>query len=287
MLNLKIPKTPFHYLIFAFLCKCFIIFGIEKQTVMKKIILFILSVVISVSLQSQPLHWSMGLEAGCVTNVAKFAGGDKEANALFTSELYHSGHLAFNVRYRINKWLSLQNGYRFTQLGFSYALARNYSLLKPENRLAKLNTSTCISQVPVMAIINTPADCHKLRWIFGAGVAATAIDSKWESDSKDEIKTAEGVNTSNTYMTEHSQLLHGVSGSITWLIGIEKILKKGNMIDFKFQANPGLDDIAESTVTYIVNDQSYTHRFTNKGSYVSFSFAYYFQPIGSRKRDIR
>src|SRR5205085_8392825 len=142
-----------------------------------------------------------------------------EANALFTNEPFQSVRLAVNARYRINSWMSLQSGFNFTEFGFTYALAENYSLLKPENRLAKLNTSTCISQVPALVIINTPVDCHQLRWIFGAGVMAAGIDDKWESETNTEIKTTENAKTTNTYMSEHSRSLHGATGSIMWLIG--------------------------------------------------------------------
>ncbi len=67
------------------------------------------------------------------------------------------------------------------------------------------------------------------------------------------------------------------------MIGMEKLLRKGNSLSFTFQGNQGLSTISESTVTYTVANKDYTHTFINRGSLVALSLAYNFSPFGTKE----
>ena len=249
---------------------------------MKKYVSFLVLLAMSYTIQAQS-KWNVGIQTGCVTNVAKYESGNEEAHALFSNNPYKSAQLGVIFRYKLSSKFSLQSGFNFTEFGFSYGMAKNYSLLKPEKRYTDLSSSTCISSIPAMFVMNTPVNCNNMRFIFGAGFAVRGIDSEWESDSQEEITASEGANAKTTYMTETSKTVNPVSAAVTWMLGMEKVLPRGNTLSFTFQGNQGLSTIAESTVNYTAGDQNYSHTFINRGSYATFAIAYNFMSFGSRK----
>ena len=228
-------------------------------------------------------NWNVGISTGCVTNIAKYSSGNETANALFSNNPSKSIHLAVNFKYKISEKISLQSGFNFTEFGFTYGIAKDYSLLKPFERGDNLSASTCISSIPVLALINTPVNCNNIRFVFGLGATIRGIDSKWDQKDKEEIPADEGGNSKVTYLSAETKTVAALSPAITWQIGIEKVLRKGNTISFVYTGNQGLTTIAESTVQYTASNKNYEHKFINRGSYVSFSIAYSFMPFGSRK----
>ncbi len=249
---------------------------------MKKLFTFILLLLATGSINAQS-RWNVGIQTGCVTNLSRFESGNEEANALFSNNPYKSALLGVNFRYKISEKFAFQSGFHFTEFGFDYGMAKNYSLLKPEKRNSDINTSTCISSIPAMVIMSTPVNCNNVRFIFGAGVSIRGIDTKWKSESEAEITPSEGANAKTTYMTAESKTVNAISPAGTWLIGIEKMLAKGNSFVFSFQGTQGFSTIAESTVHYTASNQDYTHTFINRGSYATMSFAYNFTTFGTRK----
>lgn len=250
---------------------------------MKKLYALLCIVICSTVVLNAQSKWNVGVETGCVTNIAKFDSGDETANALFNSSPHHSIRLAVNFRYKISEKFSIQTGLDFTEFGFDYGLSKDYSLLKPFERSDDISAATCISSIPVMAIINTPINCTNKRFIFGLGVVARGIDQSWESTKIDEISIDESGNNEVTYMTANTGTTSTLSGAVTWMIGMEKMLKSGNSLTFTYKGTQGLGTIAKSTVNYTVNDQNYEHTFINRGSFVSFSIGYNFMPFGTHK----
>lgn len=249
---------------------------------MKKYLLslFILFSVITLNAQSR---WNIGVQTGCATNVSKFESGDEEANALFNNNNFKSISLGVIFKYKISPKFSFQSGFTFTEFGFSYGIAKDYSLLKPRMMEDDIKSSTCISSIPALIVLNTPVNCRNTRFIFGAGFSVRGSDEKWESTGNEEIVASEAANSKNTTMYAETKATSGISAAATWMIGCEKVLKRGNTMSFTFQGNQGLSTIAESTVNYTASDKQYTHTFINRGSYVTFAFAYNFAPFGTRK----
>lgn len=249
---------------------------------MRKLIVVIALSAIAVGANAQS-RWSVGVQTGCMTNVAKFSSGDEEANALFSNNHFKSAQVGVNFRYSISDRFSFQSGFQFTEIGFSYSMAKDYSLVdfqRPEN---DLRSSTCITSIPAMMVMQTPFNCLNSRFIFGLGGSVKFMDNKWDTEKQSEVTAEEGNNTGITYLTHESRTKAGVSPSINWMIGIEKVLLKGNILRFSFQASQGLTTVAESDVNYMASNKNYHHTFINRGSTASFSLGYFFQPIGSRR----
>jgi len=249
---------------------------------MKKYVLLaaFTSLIFAASAQSR---WNIGVHTGCITNISKFESGDEEANALFNNNQYHSFSLGVDFRYRISPKFSLVSGLSFTEFGFSYGMAKDYSLLEPRMNDEDITASTCITSLPAILVMNTPTNCRNNRFIFGAGFVVRGIDEQWENTNTHEVTAYEASNSKSTMMTSQTNSSSGVSPAATWLIGMEKVLKKGNTLSFTFQGTQGFTTIAESTVNYTASNKNYTHTFINRGSFVSFAFAYNFSPFGTRK----
>ena len=228
-------------------------------------------------------RWSVGLQIGAVGNHSKYSSGMSDASALFNNNVFGTGQIGIYFRYRMTERFSFQTGYDFSEFGFSYALAKDYNLLNPHEHYAELQTGTCISRLPALIIYNSKLNCRNMRFILGAGLTFTTIDNNWLSESSTRV-TSEGVeNLVPTDMTQQTHSTTSASSSFTWLIGVEKVFKRGNMLALTFQANYGFNDIAESTVSYTANNKNYTHTFTNNGSWAGVGLCYYFLPMGSRK----
>jgi hypothetical protein len=227
--------------------------------------------------------WNIGISSGCVTNVSKYDNGEETANALFTNNPSKSANLAVNLRKKISEKFSLQTGLNVTQIGFSYALAKDYSLLKPWDRNDDISASTGMLSLPVMAVLNTPKNCSNVRFVFGAGVAIRGINNNWNQNSIEKITPDEGGNTLPTEMTSVTKTTSSISPAITWQIGMERMLKKGNSIGVMLYGNQGLTTIAESTVRYTASNKNYEHTFINRGSFVNIALAYNFAIFGTKK----
>jgi hypothetical protein len=249
---------------------------------MKNIYLLMFALAVTAGTASAQSRWSVGIQTGFVGNMAKYSGGDEQAGALFTNEPYKTMSMGVNFRYRICDHFSFQSGFDFSEFGFTYTMAQNYSLLKPDEQYAEINTSTCMSSIPAMLVFNTRLNCMSARFVTGMGMAVRGIDQKWESDHEKTITPTEGRNADETYLTEQSQSKGCTSGSILWMVGIEKVFARGNFMRFSFDGQYGLSNIAQSTVSYTENDKDYTHTFVNRGSTAAFTFAYFFNPIGTR-----
>ncbi len=238
------------------------------------------AITLSTNAQSK---WSVGVQTGCVTNVAKFSSGDEEANALFSNNYFKTAQVGVNFRYGISDRFSFQSGLQFTEIGFSYSMAKDYSLVDFHRTQNDLRSSTCITSIPAMMVMQTPFNCLHTRFIFGLGGSIKFMDNKWNTEKQSEITADEGNNTGTTYLTHESRTEAAVSPSLNWMIGMEKVLMKGNILRFSFQASQGLTTVAESNVDYVAGNKNYHHTFINRGSTASFTLGYFFQPIGSRK----
>ncbi len=249
---------------------------------MKNLVYLFVIILFSTTVNAQS-PWNIGIQIGASGNASKFSGGMSDANALFTNNQYGAGQLAVNFRYRMAERWSFQTGFSFSEFGFEYTLARDYSLTKSCDRYAYLRTGTCMSEIPAVIIYNSKLNCRNYRFVMGAGFGLTAIDNKWESESTVPVSQAEAENNKETNMTEQTHSLQSTSGNFQILTGVEKVWKRGNMLSLTFNAKFGFNEIATSTVQYVASNKNYTHAFTNNGSGFGFSLCYYFLPLGSKK----
>jgi hypothetical protein len=73
---------------------------------------------------------------------------------------------------------------------------------------------------------------------------------------------------------------------VRFVIGKEKIFKKGGILHAAWIFNVGLNDKAKATVNYTLDNTNYQHEFTNKGNFVGFRIAYFFKPHVKVKNDL-
>jgi hypothetical protein len=249
---------------------------------MKKSLLIL--TLITISLNSFATgEMNIGLTMGGTGNYSKYSGGMTDASALFTNNIFASGWIGVEFRKMFSEHWSFKTGFNFSEFGFSYLLAKDYNLLKPEDQFIELRTGTCISQIPIMVIYQSKLNCKNWRFIAGGGVAFNVIDNKWISNST-ETNEEEGVSQTNkAELTINASAQKTANGSFTWMFGFEKVFKRGNMLSFTWSGNQGFSTIATSKVDYKVDGKDYTHSFTNNGSWFGFGITYYFLPIGWKK----
>ena len=249
---------------------------------MKNLILLLSLFIVTETVNGQN-NWNIGIQLGALGNSSKFSAGMTDANALFTNNCYGSGQIGFYTRKTINSHFSFQTGFDFSQLGFSYSIAKDYSLLKERDLCPQINIGTCITRIPTSIIYNSKPNCKNVRFIMGIGIAIVAIDNHWDNENMATDEISEIVNSGISNMNAEAHSTSKVSGSFTTLIGCEKVFSRGNMLSFTLQGNCGFAPLAESSVTYLVNNKNYNHVFTNDGSFCGFALCYYFLPVGSKK----
>lgn len=250
---------------------------------MKKAILLLFVCSLTSTLNAQS-NWNIGIQLAGIGNTSVYSSGMSNANALFTNSPYGSGQIGFYARRTLNNHFSLQTGLDFSEVGFSYMIAQDYSLLKADECHAnELRIGTCITRVPVSLIYNSKLNCRNFRFIAGIGLAIGFVDKEWNDESINTVEVGETGKGVSSTMKSEVQSTNCVNGSFTSLIGAEKVFSKGNMLSLTFQGNCGFNTVAESTVNYTVDNKNYNHTFTNNGSYFGVALCYYFAPVGSRK----
>lgn len=249
--------------------------------------LFILLLVTSCFAANSQSRWGIGVQLGAGGNISEYSGGMSDANALFSNAAHGSGMMGIYARYKIHERWSFQTGFDFSEIGFTYLLSKDYSLLKPCERYGILRTGTCMSRVPALIVYNSKLNCKNIRFIAGTGFALQGIDNNWKSETFNEVNSEEmNEEMNNTRVTKMSEETHATAtanASFACLLGAEKVFGKGNMLRIAFEGNHGFSPVAKSTVRYTASGKNYEHTFTNYATFFSFGISYFFKPIGSRK----
>jgi len=89
---------------------------------MKKILLVILISAFTYTANSQN-PWNIGVMLGGGGNFSKFSGGMANADAKFTQVPIPAGQIGVFARYRVAERWSLQSGFDFSAIGFTYLFA--------------------------------------------------------------------------------------------------------------------------------------------------------------------
>ncbi len=246
---------------------------------MKKLIIFAIGLIAMSATAQENNVWRLGAQIGISANKAKYAGGMENANARFQQNNFGAPTLNFVARYDYNNhWMGM-TGIGFNSIGFNYALAENYSLLNYKDRFSGIKSNFGTVEIPAMVFYKFNFNCKNTRWIVGGGFVSTLIGK--QSATKDYSKTPEGGSTN--YLKSESSTNGGGYELLRWSIGREKMYKNGSILQASIIMNVGFKTIANSTVNYTVDNQSYQHTFSNKGSFVGFRLAYFLKPFASKK----
>lgn len=248
---------------------------------MKKLILMVLVIAAITNAKAQK-NWSVGVFTSGSGNHAQFSAGSSEANGRFSSNPYGTGTFGLMGRYFLNNHWSLQSGMNLSQVGFEYAVSNDYSLLKKHNEHAtKNNVGIGVLQVPLTAIFVTKTNCSNFRFFVGSGVTLTTSLNNVNETKNIVAKGDEGA-INNVYVNQTVSSSQFVIPTVQFMWGIEKLMKKGGIIQGGFVANMGFTNIATSDVTYSIENKVYNHTFTNKGDYMGMMLNYYFKPFKKR-----
>jgi hypothetical protein len=244
---------------------------------------FLLFFVINIQAQNKP--WTVGLNFSAIRNNSTYIGGMSEAHARFDQNNFATGSLniLFQKQYSQN-WF-LQTGFGFTEIGFESVISNNYSFYNLENRFTALRTSISVIELPLNVIYKFNSDCKNKRWYLGLG-AKWVFNGESTNVTKPDKKS---INEDLPKVSNDANLVQHVNANTistittNFIVGREKLRKNGHIIGLGFIYNQGYNSIAKADVSYLLDGISYTHTFSNKGSYCGLYFQYFFNPIKSKK----
>lgn len=222
--------------------------------------------------------WRLGIQMGAIGSHPKFAGGMDQANARFHVNPFGSGYLDFSLRYDINAHWMLFGGMGLRGVGYNFAIADNYSLLHRSKQFSLLESSSLVLDMPVMAAYKFKLNCQNWRWIVGAGLNLSFASAGYTGSYADCPTEGTGIPPNSWFNTEVTYS-GGTFMQSQWLVGREKLFKRGSIFSVSLVANHGWRSMADARVTYQIDGINYEHRFKNNGNYCGLRLAYFFRPL--------
>lgn len=250
---------------------------------MKSIQFFILTCLFANAINAQH-NWRWGLGVSSVGNSAIYVGGMKDANARFHQRSFETGVWSLYFRNDFKELWSFETGLQFSQIGFQYAIAENYSLLNKNKQFTSNQISSSIVSLPISLIHRFKPNCNNYRWFIGGGLSLVGVGSP---AVKEKSVNEEGVTNVNTnYMNQIVSVssAYAVNGHL--MFGIEKQRNSGRMWSLGVILNGGLTPLMNSTVNYSIDIITYNHTFSNYGNYAGLRFAYYFKNFNCSKKGL-
>ena len=245
---------------------------------MKKIIL--LSVlVISSTLVSAQSSWRMGLSLSAIGNGSSFSGGMHEANARFHHNELGTGVWSLSFRKSINPHFSWQTGLQFSNIGFNYAIAEDYSLMNKHAHYTNNQLSVSTVALPVSLIYHFNPNCKNFRWYVGGGLSLLGVGTPKTTTQNTSPTNEANVNPAADYLNQTIEVRSNATINGHLVGGVDKIFKSGRILSLGVVFNGGVTELMRSTVNYSLNNQSYNHTFSNFGNYAGLQLSYYFKPF--------
>jgi hypothetical protein len=220
--------------------------------------------------------WRIGIQFGNCGNSLKYNSGMQIANARFKQKNFRAPSINLAARYDFNKHWMIMSGVGFNAIGFGYSISENYSLLNTKNQASDIKTGFAALEFPVSLFYKFNLNCKNTRWIVEAGFVPTFI-GKQNIDKNFSIS-----NEGNSANYLKSQSISTSMGSVLlrYSVGREKVFRNGSILQVNLLFNVGLNTLATSTVYYTIDNQNYTHTFSNNGSSVGIKLAYFLKPLG-------
>jgi hypothetical protein len=242
---------------------------------MKQLLIFALGLVTLTTSAQDDKVWRLGIQFGNSGNISKYSGGMQTANARFDQNIFQAPNINLVARYDLDKHWMLMTGVGFNDIGFGYSISENYSLAKTKIKNADIKTDFVAMELPITLFYKFKPNCKNNRWIVGTGIVATITEK--QTIDKDLSSTNDG--STINYLSSHSVSNGGGTVLLRWSIAREKSFSNGSILQASFMVNMGYKTMATSTVNYTLNNQNYSHNFSNNGSSVGFRLAYFLKPI--------
>jgi hypothetical protein len=235
-------------------------------------IIIVLSLVIpQLNFAQTDKGFRVGLQFGNSANNLKLTGGMENANGRFKQKTFGAPAINLVARYDFDNHWMIESGVGLNAIGFSYSILENYSLVDfPKDKSSELKTIFAAFEVPLMAYYKFNPNCKNARWIVGAGAVPTLYEDK-TSDQEFSFSN-EGISTNR--LNSQSVSSGGSSVVLRYSVGREKVFKNGSILQASALANIGLRKVASSTVSYNLDNENYSHTFSNNGSSVALRVAY-------------
>lgn len=243
---------------------------------MKQLLIFALGLVTLTTSAQDDKVWRLGIQFGNSGNISKYSGGTQTANARFAQNIFQAPNINVVARYDLDKHWMLMTGVGFNDIGFGYSISENYSLAKTKIKNSDIKTDFVAMELPITLFYKFKPNCKNSRWIVGAGIVATITEK--QTIDKDFTSTNEVPSINN--FASHSVANGNGTVLLRWSIAREKLFANGSILQASFMVNMGYKTMATSTVNYTLDNQNYSHNFSNNGSSVGFRLAYFLKPIG-------
>lgn len=250
---------------------------------MRKIQLVVLVCLFANAISAQN-NWRWGLGVSSVGNSSMYVGGMKDANARFHQRNFETGVWSVYFRNDFKESWSFETGLQFSQIGFQYAIAENYSLLNKHKQFTSNQISSSTVSVPLSLIYRFKPNCNNYRWFVGGGVSLVGVGSPSVKEKNVNEEGVSSVNTNYISQTVSVSSTYAVNGHL--MFGIEKQRNSGRMWSLGIVLNGGLTPLMNSTVNYSIDNVSYNHTFSNYGNYAGLRFAYFFKNFKCGKKSL-
>ena len=245
---------------------------------MKKIIILSTFLVVSLAVSAQS-SWRWGLSLSAIANHSSYSGGMHQANARFHHNEMGTGIWSVNFRKDINTHLCWQTGLQFSGIGFNYAIAEDYSLLNKEAQYTTNQLSAPTIAIPVSLIYRFNPNCRNYRWYVGGGVSLVGVGAPKKSSQNVSPTDEANLNPASDYLNQTVAVNSNVAVNGHVVAGVDKLFKSGRILSLGIIVNGGFTQLMKSTVNYQLNNQSYTHTFSNFGNFAGLQLSYYFKPF--------
>lgn len=236
--------------------------------------------------------WHLGVQYRKLSNKSRFDGGMADANARFKQTSSKGRAFGLIARYDLNKHWMLMTGVGYNSLGFSFKISEDYSFTQRSKRHTRLNLRFRAVEIPLMVAYKSNPNCGNWRWVMGAGINSMITynqnqhrSSNRSSYNGDYTGNISSQSVIDSVMEGESITKSGAYIQARFMLGREKVFKKGNMLNVSLLINRGFTEIARAVVNYTIDGNNYSHEFSNKGSYACLSVTYYFRSFNGNKQN--
>lgn len=246
---------------------------------MKKTIFTLLVGCALTGLSQENNTWRLGVQWGVQGNHSQFSGGMSDAHARFQQNPFGGGAIDFVGRYDFNNHWMIMSGLGLNSFGFEFALSENYSLLSKKPHQSVIRNEFGSVEIPLMAFYKFDPNCKNVKWIIGGGFANAFVGSQ----TVNSVYTNGQENSPNSrYLNSTASSVGGNYAMIRFSVGRERVFKRGSILNASMIFNAGLNGpMAKATVNYTIDNQQYSHEFSNSGNFVGFRLSYFFKPLKS------
>jgi hypothetical protein len=210
-----------------------------------------------------------------------FSGGDKIASAHFRNDNFGGLGLGLNWRRDYTQRWMVTAGFGIRMWGFQYSLTNDYSLVRYRNKDHNVIFNDFVSaEIPVTLFYKGRLNCRGIRFIAGAGFAVSLTGRQVQRGTA-EMSEEPGA---PSIMTSKSVARPGASFALRGVVGTERVMQNGRIVQLNLVFSRGLGRSATSSVQYTADGKEFYHEFTTNGSYVGLQSVIFFKSRAERFR---